>query len=239
MPLVDHVHRRITVTLAWTGVPRAGASTALGWLQGALPAPEVGALTSVATRHERTLFFEHRPAGLALGAYALGVKLVTVGGVAGFGDARRRALRAADGIAHVLDSQGARLDEQLALLRELAAWGAEEGIDLRALPTVCCFNKRDLSEALVLPVATLSAALNFRGVPEFATSALLGTGVQAAYEGLLALVLRRLGVARPGPETPATGADAPTELVMPTIVPPRPAVITAPRGVPRVPESIL
>jgi mutual gliding-motility protein MglA len=199
MPLIDHAHRQITVKLVLCGAGGAGKTTTLSWLHAHLPAESVGSLTTLSTRHERTLFFDFVPLeGGRVGAYDIVVHLYTVPGQPRFREVRQSVLHGADGIAHVIDSQRERLEDNQEAMRDVHEALAEQGVDSRALPTVMLFNKRDLPQATLATPEELSIALNYRSVPEFRTSAVRGIGLVEALRGLSALVLHRLGgVARP------------------------------------------
>ena len=58
------------------------------------------------------------------------------------------------------------------------------------------YNKQDLPRELILDVAELDDALNFRDVPAFAADALHGPGVFETLRGISELVLRRLSAGR-------------------------------------------
>lgn len=199
MPLIDHAHRRITVKLVLCGTGGAGKTTTLSWLHGNLPAESVGSLTSLSTRHERTLFFDFVPLDAGrVGSYDIAVNLFTVPGQPRFRDVRQSVLLGADGIAHVVDSQRDRLEDNRDAMRDVHEALADLGVDSRALPTIMLFNKRDLPQATLATPEELSVALNYRSVPEFRTSAVRGIGLVEALRGLSALVLHRLGgLARP------------------------------------------
>jgi hypothetical protein len=68
------------------------------------------------------------------------------------------------------------------------------------MPLVVQYNKQDLPKELILPVAELSDAINFRNVPEFSADALHGPGVFETLRGISEIVLRRLSA---GSTTPA------------------------------------
>jgi signal recognition particle receptor subunit beta len=63
------------------------------------------------------------------------------------------------------------------------------------MPIVVQYNKQDLPKDLILPVAELSDAINFRNVPEFSADALHGPGVFETLRGISEIVLRRLSTA--------------------------------------------
>jgi mutual gliding-motility protein MglA len=60
------------------------------------------------------------------------------------------------------------------------------------MPLVVQYNKQDLPADLILSVADLSDAINFRNAPEFSADALHGPGVFETLRGISELVLRRL-----------------------------------------------
>lgn len=194
MPIVDHATRLITCKLVYYGPGRSGKTTNLTYLHSALPSGQVGSLTSLATRRDRTLFFDYLPVDLGtVGAYNVRFQLYTVPGQPYYKAIRQLVLQGADGVAFVADSQRHRWDDNIESLQDMHANLAEHGVDARALPIVMQYNKQDLPPSLAASVAELSAALNFRGVPEFAADALSGHGVFDTLRGLGRTVLRRLG----------------------------------------------
>lgn len=201
MPIVDHATRLITCKLVYYGPGRSGKTTNLTYLHSALPGTQVGELTSLATRRERTLFFDYLPVDLGtVGTYRVRFQLYTVPGQPYYRAIRQLVLQGADGIVFVADSQRHRWDDNLESLQDLHANLAEHGVDARALPIVMQYNKQDLPTSLAASLAELSVALNFRGVPEFAADALNGPGVFDTLRALGMRVLKRLG-ADEGTET--------------------------------------
>ncbi len=78
-------------------------------------------------------------------------------------------------------------------LQDMHANLAEHGVNARELPIVLQYNKQDLPLSHAASVAELSAALNFRSVPEFSADALHGLGVFDTLRALGMGVMRRLG----------------------------------------------
>ncbi|MEO7521779.1 MAG: GTPase domain-containing protein [Gemmatimonas sp.] len=194
MPIVDHATRLITCKLVYYGPGRSGKTTNLTYLHSALPSGQVGSLTSLATRRDRTLFFDYLPVDLGtVGEYRVRFQLYTVPGQQYYRAIRQLVLQGADGVAFIVDSQRHRWDENIESLQDLHANLAEHGVDVRALPFVLQYNKQDLPDSLVATVAELSVAHNFRAVPEFAADALHGVGVFDTLRALGMRVLRRLG----------------------------------------------
>ncbi len=200
MPIVDHATRLITCKLVYCGPGRSGKTTNLTYLHSALPNAQVGNLTSLSTRRDRTLFFDYMPLELGtVGAYKVRFQLYTVPGQPYYKAIRQLVLQGADGVVFVADSQRHRWDENVESMQDMHANLAEHGVDARVLPLIMQYNKQDLPSSLIASVQELSDALNFRAVPEFAADALTGVGVFDTLRTLGVRVLRRLGAAAPTP----------------------------------------
>jgi signal recognition particle receptor subunit beta len=225
MPIVDHAARLITCKLVYCGPGRSGKTTNLSFLHAALPGEQVGNLTSLATRRDRTLFFDYLPVELGrVGAYEVRFQLYTVPGQPYYKAIRQLVLQGADGVAFVADSQRHRWDDNLESLQDMHAGLAEQGVDARDLPLVLQYNKQDLPESLVASVAELSATLNFRARPEFAADALRGRGVFDTLRALGMQVLRRLGAEEaPAPACETAPSSAPVSAVEDEIFPSSPS----------------
>jgi hypothetical protein len=232
MPIVDHATRLITCKLVYYGPGRSGKTTNLSYLHSALPGEQVGNLTSLATRRDRTLFFDYMPVDLgSVGAYKVRFQLYTVPGQPYYKAIRQLVLQGADGVAFVADSQRHRWDDNIESLQDMHANLAEHGVDARGLPMVMQYNKQDLPESLVASVAELAAVLNFRSVPEIAADALRGLGVFDTLRSLGTQVLRRLGAE----DGTSAGARAKAALRTPHASVPRvtpPIVAAMPTGAP-------
>jgi len=150
-------------------------------------------MVSLATQTDRTLFFDFLPLDLGtISGFTTKFQLYTVPGQVYYQATRRLVLQGADGVVFVADSQARQLDENIESFQDLHANLAEQGIDPRTMPLVVQYNKQDLPKGLILPVAELSDAINFRDVPEFAADALHGPGVFETLRGISEIVLRRL-----------------------------------------------
>jgi len=228
MPIVDHATRLITCKLVYYGPGRSGKTTNLTYLHAALPSGQVGTLTSLATRRDRTLFFDYLPVDLGtVGAYQVRFQLYTVPGQPYYKAIRQLVLQGADGVAFVADSQRHRWDDNIESLQDMHANLAEHGVDARLLPVVMQYNKQDLPLSLSASVADLSAALNFRAVPEFAADALSGTGVFATLRALGRTVLRRLGAEDGTPAGQRANASLRTPASIPALVAPAASGVAA------------
>ncbi len=90
----------------------------------------------------------------------------------------------------VADSQNSQLEADIESFRNLQENLLEHGMDIREIPVVIQYNKRDLPN--VLSLERLEEELNFREVPSFPASALLGEGVFNTLRSVSEAVLQRL-----------------------------------------------
>jgi len=191
--LVNYATREITCKIVYYGPGRSGKTTNLHYIYGQVPSDRKGQMVSLATQTDRTLFFDFLPLDLGtISGFTTRFQLYTVPGQVYYQTTRRLVLQGADGVVFVADSQSRQLEENIESLQDLHANLAEHGVDARAVPLVLQYNKRDLPGDLLLPVATLDDALNFRGVPAFEADALHGAGVFETLRAISELVLRRL-----------------------------------------------
>jgi mutual gliding-motility protein MglA len=191
--LVNYSTREITCKIVFYGPGRSGKTTNLHYIYGQVPEDRKGKMVSLATQTDRTLFFDFLPLDLgSISGFTTKFQLYTVPGQVYYQTTRKLVLQGADGVVFVADSQARQLEENIESMQDLHANLAEQGIDARAIPLVIQYNKQDLPRDLVLSVAELDDALNFRGVPHFAADALHGPGVFETLRSISELVLKRL-----------------------------------------------
>ena len=196
MPIVNYASREITCKIVYYGPGRSGKTTNLHYIYDRVPESRRGAMVSLATQNERTLFFDFLPLDLGtVSGFKTRIQLYTVPGQIYYRTTRKLVLHGADGVVFVADSQRRQADENLESLRDLHEVLAEQGIDARALPIVLQYNKQDLPRELICSSEELDRALNFRGVPSFTADALGGRGVFETLRKTSELLLRRLGAA--------------------------------------------
>ncbi|MEP6992849.1 MAG: GTPase domain-containing protein [bacterium] len=203
MSLVNYATREITCKIVYYGPGRSGKTTNLHYIYGQVPEDRRGKLVSLATQTDRTLFFDFLPLDLgSISGFTTKFQLYTVPGQVYYQTTRRLVLQGADGVVFVADSQARQLDENIESFQDLHANLSDQGVDPRSMPIVVQYNKQDLPPELILPVADLSEAINFRDAPEFAADALHGPGVFETLRGISEIVLRRLSAG----STPAAAA---------------------------------
>lgn len=209
MPLVNYATREITCKIVYYGPGRSGKTTNLHYIYEQVPSDRRGAMVSLATQTDRTLFFDFLPLDLgSISGFATRFQLYTVPGQVYYQATRKLVLQGADGVVFVADSQTRQLGENIESMRDLHANLAEHGMDARTVPLVIQYNKQDLPPALILSTDVLDDALNFRDVPAFAADALNGRGVFETLRGIAELVLRRLSASAPAAPSSAHPAGS-------------------------------
>ncbi|MGA2384246.1 MAG: GTPase domain-containing protein [Gemmatimonadales bacterium] len=193
MSLVNFTTREITCKIVYYGPGRSGKTTNLQYVYSQVPSDRKGQMVSLATRTDRTLFFDFLPLDLGtISGFTTKFQLYTVPGQVYYNATRKLVLQGADGVVFVADSQLRQLDENLESLQNLQANILEHGVDVRTMPMVIQFNKQDLPPELILTPPELDDALNFRALPTFPADALHGPGVFETLKGIAAGVLRGL-----------------------------------------------
>lgn len=214
MVQINFARREVNCKIVFYGPGLSGKTTNLEIIHKKVPQNARGQLTSIATEQDRTLFFDFMP--LDLGTVA-GMKtklfLYTVPGQVYYNSTRKLVLQGADGIAFVADSDPNRMNDNIESLRDLEDNLKEYGIDIRRVPVVIQYNKRDLPGAM--PVADMTARLNPYGFPTFEAVAVKGDGVMQTLKGISRLVIDKLNEDyAPGKAvTPGGSAKSPSQVL--------------------------
>jgi signal recognition particle receptor subunit beta len=191
MALINVASREIHCKIVYYGTGYCGKTTNLQYIHRHAPQQAHGELLSVATEHERTLFFDFLPLDLgAVHGFRVRFHLYTVPGQVLYERTRVAVLNGVDGIVFVADSAPEKLEENFQSVIELETNMRQMGRDLGEFPFVMQWNKRDLPGAI--PVATLDHYLNRRRVPSFEASALAGEGVFSTLRAICKGVMARL-----------------------------------------------
>ena len=116
--------------------------------------------------------------------------LYTVPGQVFYDASRKLILKGVDGVVFVADSQDARMEANVESLQNLDKNLKEQGYELKAVPYVLQFNKRDLPSAIA--AEEMYRQLNFKGEPTYEAVAVNGTGVFDTLKAVAKLVLTEL-----------------------------------------------
>jgi signal recognition particle receptor subunit beta len=181
MVLFNHATREMTAKIVYYGPGLCGKTTNLMVIFDKLDPKSKGKMLSLATKTDRTLFFDLLPVDIGkVGPFNLKIQLYTVPGQVFYNETRKLVLRGADSVVFVADSQPAMVDANRESFANLLENLEENQIDPNDTPIVIQFNKRDIPG--VLPVEQLQEQLGFEGYPYTEASALRGDGVMDTFK---------------------------------------------------------
>jgi len=191
MSFINYSSREINCKIVYYGPGLCGKTTNLQYIYANTNQQAKGKMISLATETERTLFFDFLPLSLGeIRGFKTRFHLYTVPGQVFYDASRKLILKGVDGVVFVADSQEARMEANNESLLNLDKNLKEQGYELKTVPFVLQFNKRDLPTAL--PADEMYRQLNFKGEPTFEAVAMNGTGVFDTLKAVAKLVLTEL-----------------------------------------------
>jgi signal recognition particle receptor subunit beta len=213
MVLFNYATKEITAKIVYYGPGLCGKTTNLQFIYDSLPSNNKSKMLSLATKTDRTLFFDFLPLDLGkIRGMRTKLQLYTVPGQVYYNSTRQLVLKGADGIVFVADSQDFALDANQESLQNLEDNLKRQGVRIREIPLVLQYNKRDLPNAL--PVNEIDEGINKLHVPTFESVATTGIGVEEALKGITQLVLTHL-VKKYGLEGGPEGVDREIQILNP------------------------
>ena len=217
MVVVSYSGREINAKIVYYGPGLSGKTTNLEKIYDSVPETNRGRMVSMKTQTDRTLFFDLLPLDLGdLQGMKTRLLLYTVPGQVYYNATRKLVLKGVDAVVFVADSAADKMTENRESFGNLEMNLKAYGIDIRGIPLVIQFNKRDLPNAV--PVEDLNRELNRLNVPFFEAQAANGVGVFETLRGVSKLLLAKIskdvlekdkgavaGLSRSKPSAAATG----------------------------------
>jgi signal recognition particle receptor subunit beta len=180
MVLFNHATREMTAKIVYYGPGLCGKTTNLMVIFDKLDPSQKGKMLSLATKTDRTLFFDLLPVDIGrVGAFNLKIQLYTVPGQVFYNETRKLVLKGADAVVFVADSQPSMVDSTRESFANLLENLEQNNIDPNDTPVIVQFNKRDIPG--VLPVEQLQEALGLEGYPYTEAAAIKGEGVMETF----------------------------------------------------------
>lgn len=190
MVSINYSAREVCCKIVYYGPGLSGKTTNLQYVHSKVPQDTRGKLISLATEADRTLYFDFLPLNIgSINGFTAKFQLYTVPGQVYYNATRKLVLRGVDGVVFVADSQPDKMDDNLESLLNLEENLAEYGYDVKTLPIIIQYNKRDIPG--VLSVDQLNQALNKHGWPTYEASATIGNGVFDTLKLIIKLVLEK------------------------------------------------
>ncbi len=214
MVQINFALKEVNCKIVFYGPGMSGKTTNLEIVHQKAPEENKGELTSISTEGDRTLFFDFMPLDLGnVAGMRTKFQLYTVPGQVYYNSTRKLVLQGVDGVIFIADSDGSKMDENIESYNNLIENLEEYGKDIREMPHVLQYNKRDHPNAL--PVEELDKQLNKFGVPTFEAVAVTGEGVFPTLKVLCGMVLESIDrmdrrptkSRKPAPEKAAAPAE--------------------------------
>jgi mutual gliding-motility protein MglA len=186
----------IQMKIVYYGPGRGGKTTNLEYIYKKFQHRMQSELVSIKTEGDRTLFFDFLPIGLGkIRGYDVRMQLYTVPGQVRYNATRRLVLNGVDGIVFIGDSMGIRKERNIFSMKNLEENLLLHKIDIRKIPLVIQYNKRDLSAKGIelLSIQEMEHDLNLKlKAPFFPASALAGKNVITTLKTITALTINSL-----------------------------------------------
>lgn len=192
MVLFNYSTRELTAKIVYYGPGLCGKTTNLQYIYDSLPDNiKKGKMLSLATKTDRTLFFDFLPIELGtIRGMKTRIQLYTVPGQVFYNSTRKLVLKGADGVVFVADSQSKMLEADAESYKNLEDNLREMGIRIDEIPLVMQFNKRDLPN--LSSVEEMNTSINRHNAPFYEAVATTGIGVEDTLKAITKLVLNNL-----------------------------------------------
>ncbi|MBI5206718.1 MAG: GTPase domain-containing protein [Candidatus Firestonebacteria bacterium] len=192
MSFINYSTREINLKIVYYGPGLGGKTTNLIYIYNKVNESHKGKMISLSTESERTLFFDFLPIELGdIKGYKTRFHLYTVPGQVFYNASRKLILRGVDGIVFVADSQIQLRESNIDSFYNMQENLIDQGYDLKEIPHVLQYNKRDLKN--ILTIDDLNRDLNFNGETKyFEAVAVNGIGVFDSLKYIAKLVLSKL-----------------------------------------------
>ncbi len=210
---INFAKREVKCKIVYYGPGMSGKTTNLQIIHQKIPGKNVGALTSIATEGDRTLFFDYMPLDIGqVRGMATQFQLYTVPGQIYYNSTRKIVLQGVDGIVFVADSQKDKLQENIESLKNLEENLKEYGLSILEIPLVIQWNKRDIPT--VYDIDFLEKNINIHKVATTEAVAATGEGVFPTLKLIASLVLTKLNRdqgtgQKPSPSCPPVAKPTP------------------------------
>ncbi len=191
MAVIKYASREVICKIVYYGPGRSGKTTSIKYVYSRIPRTRKTDMISLATKEDRTLFFDFVPIELGnFRGFKARLQVYTVPGQVVYDSTRRLVLRGADGVVFVADSQEERLEDNKWSWNNMIENLESNNIVINEIPIVLEYNKRDLEK--ITPIEELENQLNYDNCPYFLSIATHGRGIIPAFKTVGVLVLKKI-----------------------------------------------
>lgn len=191
MSFINYAANEITCKIVYCGASCSGKTTNLQWIYHNLQNQQSKKILQLPFDIERTLFFDFLPLDLGE-VQGVNVKfhLYSVPGELDLKQNRKIILNAVDGIVFIADSSPEKKQNNLDALQDIQEILTSLGYDIKKIPFVFQYNKRDSKNAL--EVSQMRLDLNQHQNMDFQAQSIKGTGVLKTFKGISKLILDQI-----------------------------------------------
>lgn len=181
MSFINHNAKEIHCKIVYYGPSLGGKTTNIQWVYQSLAQDQRSKLVAINTEIERTLFFDFLPLEVGeIRGFQTRFHLYSVPGQVMYDASRKLILKGLDGVVFVVDSQADRLEENIESMKNLEKNLKQQGYNIREVPLIIQYNKRDLPNAL--PISELRKHINLFNAQEVEARAFEGKGVLESFK---------------------------------------------------------
>jgi len=191
MSLFNYNAKEIHCKIVYYGPSLGGKTTNIQWMYQSLASDQKSKLNVLNTEIERTLLFDFLPLDVGeIRGFKIRFHLYCVPGQIVYDAIRKLVLQGIDGVIFVADSQADRMSENLQSLENLEKNLKQQGYNIKDIPIVMQYNKRDLPNAL--SVSELRKHLNRYNSKEIEACAVEGKGVLESFKSVSKSIIQVL-----------------------------------------------
>lgn len=196
MSLLNYNAREIHLKLVYYGPPGSGKTTNIQWIYRHTTDQNPDML-QLPLQASPSVFFDFLPLDIGeVRGFKTRLHLYTIPTrTSPPPSSEKLLLKGVDGVVFVADSQASRQEDNQNSLNRLTELLKQEGMDIRKIPMVLQYNKRDLSD--IESVTVLRTRLNLYNYPDFSCSAVKGAGVFETLKALSKMVIAVLKGLKP------------------------------------------
>ncbi len=191
MAVIKYASKEIVCKIVYYGPGRAGKTTNVKYIFSRIPEQRKSDIISMATKQDRTLFFDFMPVELgAFKGFNTRLQIYTVPGQVIYDSTRRLVLRGADGVVFVADSLRSRMEDNIWSWENMIENLTENNINIKEIPIILEYNKRDLDD--IAPMEELEDELNPDNYLSFPSIATTGEGIIEVFKTIGTEVLKNV-----------------------------------------------
>lgn len=181
----------VQIKIVYYGPGMSGKTSNLEYIYKQFPSRVNSEMVSIRTHGDRTIYFDFLPfeVGKVMG-FDIRAQLYTVPGQVRYNATRKLVLKGADGVVFVADSREECRERNFISLKNLHENLKDEKKSIFQMPLVLQYNKRDISDAPLMPVKIMEQEMNSRlKVPSFEASAISGENVIVCLKKIISEVI--------------------------------------------------